>query len=54
MVGGQPTGGNHTMDMGVMQQVLAPGVEDREKTDLRAQMLGVAGDLEKGFRAGPK
>src|SRR5215469_5831982 len=38
--------------MGMMQQVLAPGVEDREKADFRSQMFGVTGDFEKGFCAG--
>src|SRR5205823_13086710 len=51
-VGGQSTGGNHTMEMGMMQQVLAPSMEDREKTDFRAQMFGVGGDLDEGICAG--
>ena len=33
------------MDMGMMQQVLAPGVQHRQKADLRSQMPGIGGDL---------
>jgi len=32
------------MQMGVMEKILAPGVEHREEADLRAQMLGVGRD----------
>src|SRR5215472_212533 len=35
-----------------MQQVLTPGVEDREKADFRSQMFRITRDLEKGFCAG--
>src|SRR5205823_14568490 len=44
-VGGQSTGGNHTKAMGMMQQVLAPSMEDSEKTGFRAQTVGGVGDM---------
>jgi hypothetical protein len=31
--------------MGMMQQVLAPGVQHRQKADLRSQMPGIGSDL---------
>jgi hypothetical protein len=33
-----------------MEQVLTPGVEHREKANLRTQVLGISGDGEQGFR----
>src|SRR5215475_388444 len=38
--------------MGMMQQVLAPGVEDREKADFRSQMFWITRDLKKSSCAG--
>lgn len=43
-VGRQPAAGHHAMQMGVMQQVLAPGVEDGEEADLRPQVFGIRRD----------
>ena len=37
--------GQDTMQVGVMVQLLAPGVEDGEATDLGAEMLGGPGDI---------
>jgi len=42
------------MDMQVMLELLIPGMQHTEEADLRAEMFGVAGDFEKGFRAGTK
>ena len=42
------------MDMGVESKFLIPGVQHTEEADLRAEMLGIAGDFEKGFRTGTK
>jgi len=36
----------------ILQQVLSPGVEDAEESDLRAQVLGVGSDLEERGGAG--
>ncbi len=35
--------------MRVQEQVLTPGVQHGEETDLSAQMLGIGGDGEQGF-----
>src|SRR5215470_15159789 len=35
--------------MGMVQQILPPGVEDGEKSDLGAEMLGIASDGEQSF-----
>jgi hypothetical protein len=40
------------MHVGVMQQVLAPGVQNAEKADRRPEMLGIRGDLQQRVRAG--
>ena len=48
----ETTAGDHTMQVGMMEQVLAPGVEHGEKADLRTQVLGISGDSEQGVRCG--
>ncbi len=40
--------------MGMMMQLLAPGVEHSEAPNLRAEMLGVPGDVLEGLRHGAK
>jgi hypothetical protein len=40
-----PPGRQDTMEMGVMVELLAPGVEHSETADLRPEMLGVPGDV---------
>src|SRR5229473_6782591 len=48
----QSAGGHHTMGMGVMFELLIPGVEHTEEADFGAEMFGVASDLEECFGAG--
>src|SRR3984893_2243135 len=48
----QSAGGHHTMGVRVMFEFLIPGVEHTEETDLGAEMLGIASDLEEGFGTG--
>src|SRR2546425_13377828 len=48
----QAAGGNDAMDMGVNFEFLTPGVQHTEEADLCTEMLGIARDLEKGFRSG--
>ena len=50
----QAAGGNDAMDMRVKAQFLVPGMENAEETDLSAEMFGIAGDFQKGFRTGNK
>ena len=52
MVGGESAGGDHTMDMRMMLQLLVPSVKDTEEADLGAQMPGMACDFEQGLGAG--
>jgi hypothetical protein len=52
MVEGESAGGDHAMDMGMMLQLLVPGVEDTEEADLGAQMPGMASDFEQSLGAG--
>jgi len=52
VIGGQTAGWDEAVDVGMMQQVLAPGMEDRKETDLCAQVARVHGYLEEGLRTG--
>jgi hypothetical protein len=53
---GQAPGGDHAVDMGVMDQSLAPGVENDEEADLSAEVARVGGNVLKrpGCRAQEK
>jgi hypothetical protein len=42
------------MDMRVKFEFLTPAVQHAEEADFRAEMLGIACDFQKGFRAGAK
>ena len=44
---GQAARGDHTVHMGMMDEGLAPGVEDGEEPEASAEMAGVGGDLLK-------
>ena len=48
----QTAGGNDTMNMRMMEQVLSPGVKNAKKPDVCSQMLRVGSDLKQGFSAG--
>lgn len=50
VIWGQTSGWDEAVDMRVSEQVLAPGMQDGEESDLGAQVLGIGGHLEKGFR----
>ena len=49
-----PTPGDHTVQVGMMEQVLAPSMKHAEKPDLRTQMFGVSGDGARGLGRGPE
>ena len=51
-VRGDATAGHDTMQMGVMKQILPPGVKHGEEADFRAEVLGVGGDSAQGLRRG--
>src|SRR5271166_4777552 len=48
----ESTGGDHAMDMGMKLELLIPGVQHAEETDLGAQMSGIARHFEQGCGAG--
>ena len=56
VVRGQAAGRDDAVDMRVMQQSLIPGVQHAEEADLRAEVSGIAGNLEQrlGARAEEK
>ena len=51
-VGTQTAARDHTMQMRVMQQILAPGMQDGDEADLGAQVLRVGGDGAQGLGGG--
>jgi len=50
----ETSGGHHTMDMGMKPDLLIPGVQHTEETNLCPEVSGIASDFEKSFRAGSK
>jgi hypothetical protein len=46
MIWGEPATWDHTMQVGVMEKSLAPSMENRQKPDLSAEVLGIGGDLK--------
>jgi hypothetical protein len=44
-VKGQPAARNNAMDMGMIHQILAPSMKDRDTANLRPQILGVPGEF---------
>ncbi len=52
MIRRQSTSGHDAMNMGMRLQSLAPCMEDAQKSDLRAHVFRVGGNLEKRFGTG--
>src|SRR5882762_3455288 len=50
--GRQASRWNDTMDMRMKQEILAPGMQDREESDLGSKMFGIGGHLHKRLRHG--
>ena len=48
----QAAGGNNVVDMGMMLEVLSPGVEHAEESDIRSHVLWVASQFEHRRGAG--
>ena len=46
------TGGHDTVNMWMVLQLLIPGMEDAEETDLSAEVPGICSDLDQGLGAG--
>jgi hypothetical protein len=53
-IGCQPPGGEDTMEMGVMMELLAPGVQHGKAPDLGPEMRGLLSDVLEGLRDGAK
>ena len=47
---GEATGEDQTMHMRMMMELLAPGMQDPQKADLRTQMFGISGNRAEGLR----
>jgi hypothetical protein len=47
-IGRQAAGGHHAVDVGMVVEVLAPGVEDSEEPDLGPEVAGVGSHFEQG------
>ena len=54
MVRGEAAGWNQAVDMRMEEQVLPPGVQDADESDLRAESFGLSRDLEHGRGTGSK
>jgi hypothetical protein len=50
--GTEAAAGSGAVDVGMVEQVLAPGVEDGEEAEGGAEVFGVAADGEEGFGGG--
>jgi hypothetical protein len=48
----QAAGGNDVVDMGMMLEVLSPGMEHAEESDVGSQVLGIASQFEHRRSAG--
>jgi hypothetical protein len=46
MIWGEPTPWDHTMEMGMKPECLTPSMENRQKADASAEVVGISGDLQ--------
>ena len=53
-VRGQPTAGHNAVDVGVIQKVLPPGVQDTDEADLCAEMPGILAQFPEGLGNRPE
>src|SRR5437773_7028836 len=52
MIWRKPTRGNDAVNVGMQQQVLSPGVQDADHTDLGSQVFRIRCDFQQGLCAG--
>ncbi len=52
VIGPKATGRDHAMDMRMDLEILPPGMQNAEESDLRAQMFGIGRDLQQSRSAG--
>jgi len=50
MIGCEPSGRDHAVDMGMEQQVLSPCVKDREEADIGSHVYRVGRHLQQRLR----
>lgn len=51
MIEGQSASRNDTVDVGMVLELLSPGMEHAEEANLGTQVFGIAGDLDQSFSA---
>lgn len=51
-IGGEAASGDDAVDMGVMGEVLRPGVQNGSEANISAEVLRVSGDRQQGLRGG--
>ena len=54
VVGTQSSSRYDAVNMGMVQQLLIPGVQHAEESDLRAEVFRIASDLQKRLRHSPE
>ena len=52
MIQGEPARGNDTVNVGMQEQVLSPGVQDGNHANLGSQVLRIGCDFQQGLRSG--
>jgi len=52
VIGSEAARGGHAVDVGMMLEPLVPGMEHAEEADLRAEVAGIASDLQQGRGTG--
>src|SRR5258708_4002399 len=52
VIGGEAARWNHAMDMRMNLEILPPGMQDAEESDLGAEVFGIGGDLQQSRGAG--
>src|SRR5215472_10806035 len=54
MIGRESSSRDHTMQVGMSEQSLAPGMQNRHKADVGTQVFGISSDLEESLSCGAK
>ena len=52
VIGRETAGRDHTVDVRMVEEVLAPGVKHAEEANLSAQVLRIGGELQQSRRTG--
>jgi len=54
MIGRESSSRDHTMQVGMSEKSLAPGMQKRHKADIGTQVFGISSDLEESLSCGAK